>query len=55
MITYKEIIQVYLDKKHVGDIKKIHNQAYYYQPKGSKVQGNIFTSVALVKRSLEEA
>lgn len=52
MITYKENIKVFLDKKHVGNIKSVSG-GYSYFPKGSKTHGQIYQSVEKVKCSLE--
>lgn len=52
MITYIENIKVFLDKKHVGNIKTLAG-GYAYFPKGSKTHGQIYQSVEKVKCSLE--
>jgi hypothetical protein len=57
MITYKNknsIIQVFLDNKIVGSIKKNKDNLYQYFPKGSKSSGEPFKTIQEVKKSLEE-
>ncbi len=60
MITYKEHqnkITVYLDKKKTGEIRPIINLGFAYYPKNKlnrTYHGEIFKSVDLVKKSLEE-
>jgi hypothetical protein len=62
MITYKkEIVKVlanpkyivFLDKKHVGQIKKT-NLGWQYFPKGSSLVGEPFETLEDCKKSLEE-
>ncbi len=57
MITYKNkdsIVQVLLDNKVVGSIKKNKDGLYQYFPKGSKSSGEPFNTLQEVKKSLEE-
>ena len=56
MITYKNkyCVYVYLDNKHVGNIFEIQGKGWQYFPKGQKEGGEIFASLALCKKSLEE-
>lgn len=42
---------VYLDKKHVGVIKKVE-KGWCYFPKGQKVGGKVFTFISDCERSL---
>lgn len=57
MITYMSNglleVNVFLDKKYVGDIKPVKG-GYAYFPKGCKVSGDTFSTIAGVKKSLEE-
>lgn len=49
-----DIIQVRLGRKHIGDIKKNKESGkFFYKPKGSRLIGEEFDTVAAVKRSLE--
>lgn len=49
-----DVVQVRLGRKHIGDIKKNkENGKFFYKPKGSKLVGEEFDTVAAVKRSLE--
>jgi hypothetical protein len=55
MITYETFlggIRVKLDGKTVGAIKTV-TDGFQYQPKGSKLVGEVFPTVEAVKRSLE--
>jgi len=51
MITYKPIIEVYLNNRYVGDIRQCI-EGYYYKPIGSKKIGKVFKTVEEVKESL---
>jgi hypothetical protein len=49
-------IDVYLDRKWIGSIKPAQDASgFFYQPKstGAKIRGDIFPTIAEVKRSLE--
>jgi len=49
-----DLIQVRLGRKHIGDIKKNPKTGkFFYKPKGSRLVGDEFDTVAAVKRSLE--
>lgn len=49
-----DVIQVRLGRKHIGDIKKNKESGkFFYKPKGSRLVGEEFDTVAAVKRSLE--
>jgi len=52
MITYKEEVKVYFDKKLIGLIRQDDN-GYFYTPKGSKERGDYFSTLAGCKYSLE--
>ena len=56
MITYKDsndgTISVYLDGKLVGKIHE-HARGFRYYPTGAKTGGDIYKTIAEVKRSLE--
>lgn len=62
MITYKPVtgtwIEVYLDKKQVGSIYLLGSNnprlGWQYFPKGDEKGGEIFTSLILCKKSLED-
>jgi len=48
-------IDVFLDGKNVGRILKIgQTEKYAYYPKGSNTGGDSFSSIELVKKSIEE-
>lgn len=48
------MLKVFNDGTKIGEIiKGIHG--YYYQPKGSKIVGNEFNTIAEVKLSIETA
>jgi len=51
MITFKTSVKVFLDKKHIGDIKET-SEGYQYFPRGSKVGGHVFFELSLCKASL---
>ena len=56
MITYQNSlkdIQVKLDGKVVGRIIRKKGQGYAYQPKGTKISGEIHSTVDEVKKSIE--
>lgn len=56
MINYQtynsEMIFVFLYKKFVGTIEKVDG-GYQYIVKGGKYKGEVFSSIELVKESLE--
>lgn len=55
MISFKQVnldVRVFLDKKHVGTIRRTAAGFVYY-PKGSKTGGEPSHSLDAVKRSLE--
>ena len=58
MITYtptsKDEIAVALDGKNIGFIRPSKEGGFHYKPKGSRIVGETFPSVAAVKESLEE-
>ena len=61
MIIYKnkktpgrEWTAVYLDKKLVGNIYRVDITSWQYFPKGHKEGGEMFPSLALCKKSLEQ-
>jgi hypothetical protein len=48
-------IDVRFGRRVAGHIKKAKDgNGFYYQPKGSKLAGETFATVAEVKRSIEE-
>lgn len=51
MVTFEEIINVKLDGKHCGVIKRKRN-GYAYFPAGDGVGGDVFPSIALVKKDI---
>jgi hypothetical protein len=54
MITYKMIIQVRLDKKHIGNIKVYPDNSAQYFPKGAAhYPGEVYLSINACKQSLE--
>lgn len=57
-ITYVETggeVRVYSGRLRIGTIKQASIYGgYLYQPKGSKAVGEVFATVAEVKRSLED-
>lgn len=59
MITYVQQgqnVQVFLEKRHVGEIRK-EEEGWRYWPRGVKSvagAGDLFPSPSLVKRSLED-
>lgn len=52
-IEYREITEVYLDKKYVGSIRKVGN-FYRYFPKNSLIGGERFATLKAVQKSIEE-
>lgn len=59
MITYKykykrAIMEVYMDGRLVGHIKKQGTCEFQYFPNGQKIGSQMFNSVANCKRFLEE-
>ena len=61
-IVYKEVIQVFMDGKHIGDIRQVpansrkkqsERNGFEYKPKNGP-PGDTFLSVHAVKQSLEE-
>lgn len=55
MLTYEKQpvhVKVKLDGKYIGDIKEVAN-GFQYFPKGKKVGGEVFHTLALCKESLE--
>lgn len=51
MITFKETHVVYLDKKIIGTIEQVDG-GYQYVTKCKKHRGEVFQSVAAVKRDV---
>lgn len=49
---YQDSSEVYLDKKHVGTIKK-SDEGWQYTPKGQKTGGDYFNTRSECKHSLE--
>lgn len=57
-ITYQTEIVVRLDRRIIGEIRVEQGllapgETYQYFPKGQKVGGNVFSSLAACKASLE--
>ena len=48
-------VSVRLDGRKVGEIRPAKGGGFVYQPLGSKMTGDKFSSVALVKASIEAA
>jgi len=57
MLTYHNqtptSVEVFLDKKYVGSIKKVEG-GWQYTPKRSKDGGDVFKTLQQCKHSLEE-
>ncbi len=59
MITYMHkglkpfCITVKLDGRVAGSIKRDADGFYYYEPRGSKIKGETFSTIEAMKRSIE--
>jgi len=51
MLSFKEFIEVRLDKKHIGNIKE-GERGFQYFPKGQKDGGDVFSTIEKCKGSL---
>ena len=54
MLTYqtlKNIVRVYLDDKHVGNILEVSGGVQYF-PKGQKTGGEVYPTLSACKKSL---
>lgn len=58
MITYSNLpsgsVRVYLDGKHVGTIRNEVPNGFAYYPVGSRSKGEVLSTIAAVKATLEE-
>jgi len=58
MITYsniKDVVSVFLDGRHIGDIYQQFSDGFQFFTKRSKHGGEVFTTLCACKDSVEES